>query len=708
MSVSCGGSRPSPGGRRRARRREAARLADAGCSTSGRPDAGARRSRTTRRHDADVAATSSGSASATGRRRPRRSSAIPRSSDYALVRRGRTPATRARRSDRGRHGDRGRRLRRRRQLHPGAARGHDRARWRAGSAARRHGRRQRRRRACSTRDRAAADPRQARGRVRRDVRRPPGPVLLDAELTRSRPRASPTPATGRGAGAPTSYGVQTVCVFLEEEGDDRQFANDTVNPPMVDVSPPCTATPPPLRRGAQVARSRAKRQLRHAKRRAGRARLKKLVAKRSRTVARERGRRGSAVQPGLLLGGSGARCVGGSHGRRLARAAPGPRSAPPSAPALADAPPIRHVFMIVLENESASTTFGAGSPAPYLSDHAARRGRLSAQLLRDRAREQRQLHRDDQRPGAERAEPGRLPVLRQLQPADDRRLGQAEGTGCVYPADVPTIAEPADGGRAHLARLQRGMGADPTREASECGHPGSARSTTPQNATADRPVRDAPRPVRLLPLDHRRHERCATPTSSTSTCCRTTSPPRPTHPTTFHHAGPCDDGHDATVRERRPRRPRAGRRVPAPVGPADHRLAGVPQQNGLLIVTFDEAEYDDASSCCGEIPGPGSPLPGIFGPGGGDVGAVLLSPCIAPARSPTAYNHYSMLRSVEDIFGLPHLGYARLPGALVRLGRVHALLRREHPRAAAKRDREDPPQAALRRSAAGGLAPASG
>jgi Phosphoesterase family len=42
---------------------------------------------------------------------------------------------------------------------------------------------------------------------------------------------------------------------------------------------------------------------------------------------------------------------------------------------------------------------------------------------------------------------------------------------------------------------------------------------------------------------------------------------------------------------------------------------------------------------------------------------VLLSPCIKPGTvSHVAYNHYSMLRSVEDIFGLAHLGYAQLPG----------------------------------------------
>jgi hypothetical protein len=37
----------------------------------------------------------------------------------------------------------------------------------------------------------------------------------------------------------------------------------------------------------------------------------------------------------------------------------------------------------------------------------------------------------------------------------------------------------------------------------------------------------------------------------------------------------------------------------------------------------------------------------------------MLSPCIKPGTVSTdAYNHYSMLRSVEDNFGLRHLGFA--------------------------------------------------
>jgi hypothetical protein len=42
---------------------------------------------------------------------------------------------------------------------------------------------------------------------------------------------------------------------------------------------------------------------------------------------------------------------------------------------------------------------------------------------------------------------------------------------------------------------------------------------------------------------------------------------------------------------------------------------------------------------------------------------VVLSPFIRPGTvSSEPYNHYSLLRSVEDIFDLGHLGYAAEPG----------------------------------------------
>jgi phosphatidylinositol-3-phosphatase len=48
--------------------------------------------------------------------------------------------------------------------------------------------------------------------------------------------------------------------------------------------------------------------------------------------------------------------------------------------------------------------------------------------------------------------------------------------------------------------------------------------------------------------------------------------------------------------------------------------------------------------------------------GGGRVGAVALSPFIKPGTtSRVDYNHYSLLKTVEKIFGLPLLGDARQP-----------------------------------------------
>ena len=56
-------------------------------------------------------------------------------------------------------------------------------------------------------------------------------------------------------------------------------------------------------------------------------------------------------------------------------------------------------------------------------------------------------------------------------------------------------------------------------------------------------------------------------------------------------------------------------------------------------------------------------MQGITGPGGGRTGAVLISNRIKPGTvSDKPYNHYSLLRSTEDIFDLNHLGYARAPG----------------------------------------------
>jgi hypothetical protein len=125
----------------------------------------------------------------------------------------------------------------------------------------------------------------------------------------------------------------------------------------------------------------------------------------------------------------------------------------------------------------------------------------------------------------------------------------------------------------------------------------------------------------------------------------------------------CDDGHDDPCIDGRP-----GGLTAADAWLREWipRILGSPafQQDGLLVVTFDEAE-NDASACCGEPQGPNTPNNGGLTPGrgGGRVGAVVVSPFVTPGTvNDTPYNHYALLRSIEDVFGVGHLGYAARPG----------------------------------------------
>jgi hypothetical protein len=84
--------------------------------------------------------------------------------------------------------------------------------------------------------------------------------------------------------------------------------------------------------------------------------------------------------------------------------------------------------------------------------------------------------------------------------------------------------------------------------------------------------------------------------------------------------------------------------------------------NGMLVITADESEgvVEDSRACCGEGVGPNAGQPGIEGPGGGRVGALLISPFVQPGTSSrTPYNHYALLGSIEDLLGLRRLGYAK-------------------------------------------------
>jgi hypothetical protein len=128
----------------------------------------------------------------------------------------------------------------------------------------------------------------------------------------------------------------------------------------------------------------------------------------------------------------------------------------------------------------------------------------------------------------------------------------------------------------------------------------------------------------------------------------------------------CNDGHDAPCVDR----------APGGLVSADAFLQKwVPlitrspafKQDGLVIITFDEADVnlaDSSIACCAELGVSGARYPpGLHGPGGGRIGAVLISPFIRPGTiSDVPYNHYSLLLSVASIFGVAPLGFAAEKG----------------------------------------------
>ncbi len=328
-------------------------------------------------------------------------------------------------------------------------------------------------------------------------------------------------------------------------------------------------------------------------------------------------------------------------------------------------PPIRHVFVIIDENESDSTTFGPASPATYLSKTLVRQG---AYLPNYYAVGHNSLDNYIAMVSGQAPNPrtsGDCPTFENF-PADSMdATGQENGQGCVYPADVPTIMSQLDRAELTWRGYEDGMGVDPARESSTCGHPavGAADNTEIGESAApfdEYASRHDPFVYFHYVIDN-------------STECNANVVGLNQLPTDLRRAATtpnyafitpdlCNDGHDSPCKDG--------------VGAGGLKQADqflrtwVPkilaspayQQNGLLIITFDESEGDD-SACCNEQPGPYDAMhgiqPGGGGPGGGDVGAVLLSRYIKPGTvSKASYNHYSMLGTVESIFGLPRIADA--------------------------------------------------
>jgi hypothetical protein len=346
-----------------------------------------------------------------------------------------------------------------------------------------------------------------------------------------------------------------------------------------------------------------------------------------------------------------------------------------SAQAAFTPPKVRHVFVIMLENQGYAATFGNPSADPYLAQTLPAQG-----ALLERYYATGHLSNDNyislvsgQPPNAQNQ--ADCPQFDNFTGAIMLSNGVETGTGCVYPAEVSNIGTQLSAAKQTWKAYMEDMGNLPNREAAACGHPALESEDKTQKAVAgdgyatrhdpfvyfhsvidnlaycDKHVVALGSTTGAMPAAALKGE-----TGLATDLGAVTKTPR------FSFITPdlCDDGHDSPcINETGGATALASidtfleTWVPKITGSQAFR------ENGLLEIVFDEAGTSETEACCEEMPGPGSPQPGITGPGGGRVGAVLLSPFIKPGTvSTTSYNHYSSLASWESLFGLPRLAYA--------------------------------------------------
>ena len=357
-----------------------------------------------------------------------------------------------------------------------------------------------------------------------------------------------------------------------------------------------------------------------------------------------------------------------------AASAPAAAAAPaPTGPSFTP-PPIKYVWYIDLENEGYAQSFGDPSADPYLATTLTSMGALlknyfavghdSLDNYIAQISGQAPDHATENDCGVWTPF---VPTNHVLEPFD-----QYIGNGCVYPASAQTIGNQlTDAGLSWKGYMQD-MGNDPARDLTTqtaqgpaCGHPQVGQPDNTEGAEPQDQFADRHEGFMYFPSVTGDQAYCDAHVLSFQPLLSDLSSAKTTPNFSFLAPNLCNDGHDAPCANGDP-----GGLIDIDAFlsiwvPTIMASPAYKTGNGLIFITFDEGSTDTA--CCGETLGrtdshPNSASPGMGGPGGGRVGAVLISPFIKPGTVSTVdYNHYSALRSIEDIFGLSHLGDAQQP-----------------------------------------------
>ncbi len=331
-------------------------------------------------------------------------------------------------------------------------------------------------------------------------------------------------------------------------------------------------------------------------------------------------------------------------------------------------PPIKHVFVIMLSDQPYAAVFGPSSTARYLAGPLEHRGTL---LVRYDAVAHEELANEIallSGQGPTVATAANCPSYTDIAPTSTAADEQVLGEGCIYPAATQTL--PGELAAKHLTWKAYVQGTDETgASATACSHPvvGAA------DPSADEALGTGPYATFANPFVYftaiSSSPRCATEDVGLSALKKDLASPSSTPNFTYIAPDRCHDGNPTPCT--------AG--ASAGMVPANGFLEMVVpeimaskayKQGGLLAITVDEAPssgaFADSSSCCGQpsfpnLPPASSPT-GLSPRGGGTVGALLLSPYLKGATTnQEPYNHFSLLKTFEDLFSVKHLGYAALP-----------------------------------------------
>jgi len=404
--------------------------------------------------------------------------------------------------------------------------------------------------------------------------------------------------------------------------------------------------------------------------------------------------------------------------------------APPDTPPLPD---VRHLFLIVLTGHGYDDTFGPRSPAPYLAQALPRQGELLANYYgvaqSELANEIALV--SGQGPTPQTA--ANCPTYGDVAPGTLDSDGEVAGDGCVYPARAQTLADQFTAAGLSWKAYVEDVGSGPAGSPATCRHPalgaaddelaprpGDAYVTwrnpfvyfhsvidTPTCTTGDVDLGQlaldlrsaATTPTFSYIVPDRCHDGSEAPCApgqpaglaATDAWLRTVVPEIEASP------GCRDDGAIAITFDQAPQsgpladpssccdQPTFPNLTAGAGGPAGGTgttptttattpttvtttTATVPTTTTTATTPTTPTDTTTTTVPTTTVPtpvAPGTP------PGGGRVGLLLISQFVqaGSVNLTEQYNHYSLLRSIEDLFDLQHLGYAADP-ALPAFDRV--------------------------------------